>query len=102
MSFTICLAPAQTIEYSQGGGAIRQLQREPDVLLGEQDREALTLEIAHQRAAKIRKLAVDVRLAVEATPSVVLAERPDAVVVATGSHPYIPPIPGSDGKHVGS
>src|SRR5207249_10755116 len=30
--------------------AIRPLQREPDVLLGEQDREALTLEIAHQRA----------------------------------------------------
>ena len=51
-------------------------------------------------AAQIRKLAVDVRLAVEATPSVVLAEHPDAVVVATGSRPYIPPVPGIDGKHV--
>jgi dimethylglycine catabolism A len=51
-------------------------------------------------AAQVRKLAVDVRLAQEATPSAVLAERPDGVVVATGSHPFIPPVPGSDGKHV--
>jgi dimethylglycine catabolism A len=51
-------------------------------------------------AAQVRKLRVDVRLAVEATPSAVLAERPDAVVVATGSHPFVPPVPGSDGKHV--
>ena len=51
-------------------------------------------------AAQVRKLAVDVRLAVEATPSVVLAERPAAVVIATGSHPFVPPVPGSDGKHV--
>jgi mycofactocin system FadH/OYE family oxidoreductase 2 len=51
-------------------------------------------------AAQVGKLAVDVRLAVEATPAAVLAERPDAVVVATGSHPYVPPVPGVDGKHV--
>ena len=51
-------------------------------------------------ASQIRKLGVDVRLGVEATPDLVLAEHPDAVVVATGSHPYIPPVPGSDGKHV--
>jgi N,N-dimethylglycine/sarcosine dehydrogenase len=51
-------------------------------------------------AAQVRKLAVEVRLADEATASAVLAERPDAVVVATGSHPYVPPVPGSDGKHV--
>jgi N,N-dimethylglycine/sarcosine dehydrogenase len=51
-------------------------------------------------AAQVRKLAVDVRLAVEATPSAVLAERPAAVVIATGSHPFVPPVPGSDGKHV--
>jgi len=50
--------------------------------------------------AQIGKLAVNVRLAVEATASAVLAERPDAVIVATGSHPYIPPVPGCDGKHV--
>ena len=51
-------------------------------------------------AAQVGKLGVGVRLAVEATPSAVLAERPDAVVVATGSHPFVPPVPGSDGKHV--
>jgi 2,4-dienoyl-CoA reductase-like NADH-dependent reductase (Old Yellow Enzyme family)/thioredoxin reductase len=50
--------------------------------------------------AQVRKLAVDVRLAVEATASAVLAERPDTVVVASGSHPFVPPVPGSDGKHV--
>ncbi len=50
--------------------------------------------------AQVRKLAVNVRLDVEATASAVLAERPDAVIVATGSHPYIPPVPGCDGKHV--
>jgi thioredoxin reductase len=50
--------------------------------------------------AQVRKLAVDVRLGMEATPSAVLAERPEAVIVATGSHPFVPPVPGSDGKHV--
>ena len=51
-------------------------------------------------ASQIRQLGVDVRLGVEATPALVLAERPDAVVVATGSQPHVPPVPGSDGKHV--
>jgi N,N-dimethylglycine/sarcosine dehydrogenase len=51
-------------------------------------------------AGQVRKLAVDVRLGMEATPSAVLAERPEAVIVATGSHPFVPPVPGSDGKHV--
>jgi pyruvate/2-oxoglutarate dehydrogenase complex dihydrolipoamide dehydrogenase (E3) component len=51
-------------------------------------------------AGQIRKLGVDVRLGVEATVSMVLAEHADAVVVATGSHPYVPAVPGIDGKHV--
>jgi thioredoxin reductase len=50
--------------------------------------------------AQVRKLAVDVQLGVEATAASVLAERPDTVVVATGSHPFVPPVPGGDGKHV--
>ena len=49
---------------------------------------------------QVRKLGVDVRLGVEATAALVLAERPDAVVVATGSHPFVPSLPGIDGKHV--
>ena len=40
------------------------------------------------------------RLGVEATRSPVLAEQPDVVIVATGSHPHVPPLPGLDGKHV--
>ena len=51
-------------------------------------------------ASQVRTLGVDVRLGVEATPALVLAEHPDAVVIATGSYPYVPPVPGSDGKHV--
>ena len=51
-------------------------------------------------AAQVQKLAVQVRLGVEATPASVLAERPDVVIVATGSHPHVPPLPGCDGKHV--
>src|SRR5437016_6085903 len=50
--------------------------------------------------AQVEKLAVRIRPGVEATPSAVLAERPDVVLVATGSHPHIPPLPGCDGKHV--
>ncbi|HEU5195597.1 MAG TPA: FAD-dependent oxidoreductase, partial [Methylomirabilota bacterium] len=56
--------------------------------------------IARYLAAQVRKLGVDVRLGVEATAELVVSERPDAVIVATGSHPYVPPVPGSDGKHV--
>ena len=49
---------------------------------------------------QVRKLDVDVRLGVEATASLVLAEGPDSVIVATGAHAYVPPVPGADGKHV--
>lgn len=56
--------------------------------------------IARFLAGQVRKLGVEIRVGVEATAALVLGERPDAVVVATGSHPYIPLVPGSDGKHV--
>jgi len=51
-------------------------------------------------AAQVRKLGVELRLSREATAPAVLAEHADAVVVATGSHPFLPPVPGGDGKHV--
>src|SRR5438094_882614 len=56
--------------------------------------------IARFLAGQVRKLGVHVRMGVEATAELVLDARPDAVVIATGSHPYIPSVPGSDGKHV--
>lgn len=49
---------------------------------------------------QVARLGVEVRLGVEATIELILAEAPDAVVIATGSHPYLPPLPGVDGKHV--
>jgi pyruvate/2-oxoglutarate dehydrogenase complex dihydrolipoamide dehydrogenase (E3) component len=49
---------------------------------------------------QLPKLGVDVRLGTEADVEAVLAEQPDAVVVATGSTPYLPEIPGVEGKNV--
>lgn len=51
-------------------------------------------------ARQVEKLAVDCRLRVEATEDMVLAESPDVVIVATGSQPHVPALPGLDGKHV--
>ena len=49
---------------------------------------------------QLPKLGVDVRLSTRADIEEVLAENPDAVVVATGSTPYRPNIPGADGQNV--
>ena len=49
---------------------------------------------------QLEKLGVDVRLGATATAAAVLADRPDAVVVATGSVPERPPILGVDGSNV--
>lgn len=43
---------------------------------------------------------IEVRLNTEATPELVAAESPDAVIVAIGAQNFIPPIPGSDGSRV--
>lgn len=42
----------------------------------------------------------DIRLNTAATPELVEAEQPDAVIVAVGADPVIPPIPGVDGPQV--
>jgi 2,4-dienoyl-CoA reductase-like NADH-dependent reductase (Old Yellow Enzyme family)/thioredoxin reductase len=49
---------------------------------------------------QLPKLGVDVRLGVEADVETILAENPQAVVVATGSTPYRPEIPGVEGRNV--
>ena len=49
---------------------------------------------------QLPRLGVDVRLRVEASVDKILAENPQAVVVATGSEPYLPEIPGAEGRNV--
>jgi 2,4-dienoyl-CoA reductase-like NADH-dependent reductase (Old Yellow Enzyme family)/thioredoxin reductase len=50
--------------------------------------------------AELERLKVNVRLRVEATPEAVLALEPDAVVVATGTRPWLPDLPGIGERHV--
>lgn len=51
-------------------------------------------------AVQVGKRDITVRLNTEATPDLIQADRPDAVIVAVGSEPITPPIPGVDGAHV--
>ena len=43
---------------------------------------------------------VEVVTGTEVTPELVAAERPDALVIATGATPYVPDLPGADEAHV--
>ena len=43
---------------------------------------------------------VPIHLSTEVTPELLEAEKPDAIIVATGANPLMPPIPGIDGSHV--
>ena len=49
---------------------------------------------------QLDKLGVDVRLGADADVASVLAENPDVAIVATGSTPYVPEIPGASGANV--
>jgi NADPH-dependent 2,4-dienoyl-CoA reductase/sulfur reductase-like enzyme len=53
-------------------------------------------EAAHWLARQVRTAGVTVRLGTAATVDTVLAERPDAVIVATGAAPRRPELPGID------
>jgi 2,4-dienoyl-CoA reductase (NADPH2) len=57
-------------------------------------------DIVRNLLHEIDQLDVDVRTGVAATAETVRAERPDAVIVATGSAPDRTAIPGSDGPEV--
>ena len=46
------------------------------------------------------EIGVDVRTGVEVSPGTVMEVAPDAVIVATGAVPLVPPIPGIDGSNV--
>ena len=58
------------------------------------------LEVPRFYKHQMRILSVEVNLETEVTPEMVEAKNPDAVVVATGSLPYLPPIPGVEGTNV--
>ncbi len=45
---------------------------------------------------QVKKLGVDIRLGIEADLSSVLAEAPDSVIIATGSVPLMPDVPGAE------
>jgi 2,4-dienoyl-CoA reductase (NADPH2) len=58
------------------------------------------LRLASELAARVAALGVQVQLGREADASLVLAERPDHVILATGSQPVVPVLPGADRSHV--
>jgi 2,4-dienoyl-CoA reductase-like NADH-dependent reductase (Old Yellow Enzyme family)/thioredoxin reductase len=58
------------------------------------------LEVPRFYKHQLKLLGVEVHLDTEVTPEMVEAEDPDAVVVATGSLPYLTPIPGADRENV--
>lgn len=51
-------------------------------------------------ATQVNKRGITVHLNTEATPELIEADRPDAVIVAVGSEPLTPPIPGTDRENV--
>ncbi len=57
-------------------------------------------EIVRYLSYEMKNLGVKVCLGTEATAESILAEKPDAVVVATGSYPRIPDFPGADGDNL--
>ena len=49
---------------------------------------------------RLKKQRVKLCLNTEVTPDLILNERPDAVILAVGSEPLVPDIPGAHGEHV--
>ena len=49
---------------------------------------------------EILEAGVEVQLGVEVTTALIEQEQPDAVIIATGSRPSLPPVPGADLPHV--
>ncbi len=74
------------------GGQVRLVMKTPM-------RESFE-EIIRFGEKQLPKLGVEVRLGVEASVDTILAENPQAVIVATGSEPYLPEIPGTEGSNV--
>ncbi len=77
---------------TQLGGAINVLSKAP----GREEFNQVTRFLITQ----INKLGVTVKLGIEATADLILQGDPDAVILATGSTPYILQVPGSDQDNV--
>jgi 2,4-dienoyl-CoA reductase-like NADH-dependent reductase (Old Yellow Enzyme family)/thioredoxin reductase len=74
---------------------------ERDDRLGGRFREAAQVpykeefaDLIRYQQVQLQRTGVEVRLNAKATPETVAAEEPDAVVVATGAQPIVPPFPG--------
>ena len=61
-------------------------------------REMFALTETYERFA--RNAGVEIRLNTEVTPEYVEKEAPDALIIAAGSRPLVPPIKGMDGEQV--
>jgi 2,4-dienoyl-CoA reductase-like NADH-dependent reductase (Old Yellow Enzyme family)/thioredoxin reductase len=70
------------------------------LLAGFAPHKNLFTDAAIHMGYRAQKAGVKVKLYTEATPERIKALNPDAVIVATGSEPAIPPIPGVDGANV--
>lgn len=57
-------------------------------------------ELSNTYALFARNAGVEIRTSVEVTPEYVEKESPDALTVAVGSQPLVPPIKGLDGDNV--
>jgi 2,4-dienoyl-CoA reductase-like NADH-dependent reductase (Old Yellow Enzyme family)/thioredoxin reductase len=62
--------------------------------------KADVLRFRDYEEALLERLGVEIRLGVEATAPLLLAEGYDAVIVATGATAIVPPVPGVDRPHV--
>ena len=66
------------------------------VLAGAAPRKGDFQRAAYMAAENIRDLGVETRTNTPVTPALIAAEKPDAVIIAIGSKPIIPNIPGAD------
>lgn len=80
---------------AEAGHQVRLFERSPDLggmisLVVRQPGRAELGGISAWLAGQVRQLGVAVHLAAEATPDIVLADAPDAIIVATGAMPQLP------------
>jgi mycofactocin system FadH/OYE family oxidoreductase 2 len=57
-------------------------------------------DIVRNLSRQLKREKVTIKLGVEASADMILAEAPDVVIIATGSTPYVPSIPGANGANV--